>query len=240
MDKFNFVIPAAGRGSRLKPLTDEIPKCLVNISDCTILERQLSCINPNCVSSLTIVLGYKGQKIIEYVKGLSLPYDVFFVDNLDYKSSKCGTSLFNSFYKINGPIIFFNSDLLFSQKIIDDLVFSSHENIVVGTSISENFRVNKYQAKLNNRNIVDITYGNTLYDFELIGPVKLSVNVSKEIKNKVIEDKLDINTMSCFSLIKLVLKNFNFVSQDSLNYLLHEIDTLEDLKRAQVLLNEHE
>jgi len=237
MKKFNFVIPAAGRGSRLMPLTNQVPKCLVNVLKCTILEHQLNCINPIYVQSLTVVLGYKGQKIIRYIKNLNLPYEVFFVENPDYNISKCGTSLIKSFENISGSIIFLNSDLLFSKNIVDDLVFNQEDNVIVGKSMSENFRINKYHAKLNNREIVDIEYSNTSYDFELIGPVKMSFDVPKEIKKRLANLRIDINTMSCFSLIKLVLRDFNFVSNDCSNYILHEIDTIEDLKTAESLLN---
>ena len=234
--KYSIVIPAAGRGSRLKPLTNTVPKSLVQITKQSILDYQLNSLNPKYVKNLIIVLGYKGQKIINYIENMNLPYDVFFVENNNYTNSKCGTSLMKSIKIMEGPLIFFNSDLLFSSDIIEKLVTSQNKNIIVGNSIVSNFRPNKYHAKLRQTTVVDIEYSNLSYDFELIGPVKISSDVFHEINNKIVEKGIDLDTMSCFSLIKLVLANFHLEAYDSSDQLLHEIDNIDDLQKARSLL----
>lgn len=61
------MILAAGRGERLRPLTDEIPKSLVEIRGQTLLERHLENIRDAGVKTVVINLGWLGEQIIERV-----------------------------------------------------------------------------------------------------------------------------------------------------------------------------
>lgn len=58
------VILCGGKGSRLAPLTDEIPKVLVEINGKSILEYKLEFLE-DLVDEVILVVGYKKEKIIE-------------------------------------------------------------------------------------------------------------------------------------------------------------------------------
>ena len=51
------VILAAGIGNRLKPLTDKMPKSLINIGGRTVLERMLDSLVDLGITDVTIVVG---------------------------------------------------------------------------------------------------------------------------------------------------------------------------------------
>ena len=55
------MILAAGRGERMRPLTDEIPKALVEINGESLLERHLSAMAGAGVSTVVINLGWLGE-----------------------------------------------------------------------------------------------------------------------------------------------------------------------------------
>ena len=55
------IILAAGRGSRMKKLTDEGPKCLVKLRGKTLLDWQLDVFKNAGISQIAIVTGYKRQ-----------------------------------------------------------------------------------------------------------------------------------------------------------------------------------
>ena len=55
------IILAAGRGSRMKNLTDERPKCLVELRGKTLLERQLESLRDAGIREIAIVTGYKRE-----------------------------------------------------------------------------------------------------------------------------------------------------------------------------------
>ena len=60
------IILAAGRGSRLKELTDDKPKCLVELKGKTLLSRQLHSLRSAGVSEIGIVTGYKRELLKPY------------------------------------------------------------------------------------------------------------------------------------------------------------------------------
>jgi len=61
------MILAAGRGERLRPLTDEIPKSLVEVRGKSLLERHLEHVQSAGIKTVVINLGWLGDKIVERI-----------------------------------------------------------------------------------------------------------------------------------------------------------------------------
>lgn len=59
------VIPAAGQGTRLRPLTDSKPKGLVEVADKPLLAHAFDSLSQLGVSELIVVIGYQGEAIVE-------------------------------------------------------------------------------------------------------------------------------------------------------------------------------
>ncbi len=57
------IILAAGRGSRLKSLTDDTPKCMMTIQGKTLLQRQLDAYHAHGVEHVAVVRGYLAERI---------------------------------------------------------------------------------------------------------------------------------------------------------------------------------
>jgi L-glutamine-phosphate cytidylyltransferase len=57
------VILAAGQGSRLRPLTNERPKCLIEVAGETVLSRTVRTFRQAGISDVCIVVGYKAKAI---------------------------------------------------------------------------------------------------------------------------------------------------------------------------------
>jgi len=57
------LILAAGRGSRLRPLTDDRPKCMVELGGIPLLHRQLTALRSVGVGDVTVVAGYRADAI---------------------------------------------------------------------------------------------------------------------------------------------------------------------------------
>lgn len=60
------VILAAGRGSRLGSLTDERPKCLVELRGRPLLERQIEALTSAGIEEIAIVTGYQAGRLAGY------------------------------------------------------------------------------------------------------------------------------------------------------------------------------
>lgn len=79
----NAIIMAGGKGSRLSPLTDDLPKPLVKIIDKPVMEHIIGLLKKSGINDIGVTLGYKADKIIEYFGngdklGVNLTY---FVEN---------------------------------------------------------------------------------------------------------------------------------------------------------------
>jgi len=74
-------ILAGGKGERLRPLTEKIPKPLIKIKNRPILEWIILNLKKNGIKEITLLVGYKADKIKEYFKdgksyGLKINYFV--------------------------------------------------------------------------------------------------------------------------------------------------------------------
>ena len=86
MTETKALIVAAGLGSRLKHLTKDLPKCMLDFGGKTLLERQIS-VYKNCgINNISVVRGYKKNKI-QY-KNLT------YFDNDDYENNNILNSIF--------------------------------------------------------------------------------------------------------------------------------------------------
>lgn len=62
------VILAAGRGTRIRSIHGERPKCLIEVDDRTILDHQLEDLSKAGISDIAIVVGYEKNQIIAHIK----------------------------------------------------------------------------------------------------------------------------------------------------------------------------
>ena len=62
------IILAAGRGSRLLPLTKDLPKCLLPIGNTTVLGMQLDTLYANGVKTATVVTGFNSHMVNAEIK----------------------------------------------------------------------------------------------------------------------------------------------------------------------------
>ncbi len=62
------ILPVAGVGSRLRPQTHTVPKALVHVAGKPILGHILDSLQPAGVDEVVLVVGYLGEKIVDFVK----------------------------------------------------------------------------------------------------------------------------------------------------------------------------
>ncbi len=125
------IILAAGKGSRLGKLTENIPKGMLKIGDKTLIERQIE-IYRNCnVDDITIVTGYKSEKIqfsgVNYIK------------NYDFTVTNMNESLFCASKKFSDSVIISYTDIIFEPKIIQQMLESSAD---IGIAVNLNWKTN--------------------------------------------------------------------------------------------------
>ena len=65
------IILAAGRGIRMMPLTEKLPKALLPINDSTILERLVRQLLKLGIEDITVVVGFMGETVISVIGAIN-------------------------------------------------------------------------------------------------------------------------------------------------------------------------
>lgn len=110
------IIVAAGSSSRLLPITNERPKCLLEVGGQTILERALGALRESGIESIVVVRGYHSNRI-------SYP-NVTYYQNPNFRNNNILASLFCAEREMTDDFIFSYSDILYSKEIVAKLLQS--------------------------------------------------------------------------------------------------------------------
>lgn len=137
-------ILAAGIGSRLRPLTNNQPKCLVKVNGKPILEHQLDALKKAGITKVIIVVGYEGYKIEQYCKRYE-GLEIEIIYNHDYENTNNMYSMYLLRNKLKGrEFLFCNADVIYDEEIIRKIVEAKMENWIavdVGTYNEESMKV---------------------------------------------------------------------------------------------------
>lgn len=138
--KMKAIILAAGEGSRLRPLTDEKPKCLVEISGKPALQWQLETFNDLGISDISIVTGYKNSAFETY--SLKKYYNASFADtNMIY-------SLFTAQQEFNDDLIISYGDIIFNKKVLSGLLDSEGDIVIASDREWRSYWESRYDNPL--------------------------------------------------------------------------------------------
>ncbi len=113
------VILAAGSATRLRPLTEHTPKCLLEVAGRPILRRLLDHLAVLGIDEVTIVLGYLGLKIRDAVAQWSPAIRIGFVDNVDYATTNNGYSTLLAGPTAGGyEFVLLDADIVCEREVI--------------------------------------------------------------------------------------------------------------------------
>lgn len=113
------VILAAGMATRLRPLTDDRPKCLLQVGTKTLLARTIDALVENAISELVIVTGYRGEMIRQAVEAAYPALNVHYIDNADYRTTNNIYSLWLAKPFVDGhETLLLDSDILLDASLI--------------------------------------------------------------------------------------------------------------------------
>ncbi|MFZ3483170.1 sugar phosphate nucleotidyltransferase [Sphingomonas sp. 3-13AW] len=114
------VILSAGYGSRLLPLTMEIPKCLVKVEGREILLQQLTALAEAGVREAAIVVGYRHRQVREFVAERALPLRVSTVFNPFWSVSNSIGSVWVAREHLLAPFCLLNGDTIFDETVLTE------------------------------------------------------------------------------------------------------------------------
>lgn len=120
-----MILLAAGKGDRLRPYTNDRPKCLMEIAGRTLLDWQLSAARQSGIDEIVIVKGYMADSIPEEP-------DIKYYINNRYETTNMVETLWCAEPELDGEIIISYADILYETVLLHKLMQAEHDiNVVV-------------------------------------------------------------------------------------------------------------
>lgn len=126
------VILAAGMGKRLKSLTANNTKCMVKVNGVTLIERMLRQLDRLKLRRIVIVVGYQGQKLIDFISTLDVETPIEYIDNPIYdKTNNIYSLALARSALVEDDTLLLESDLIFADGTLEALVSDPYPTLAL-------------------------------------------------------------------------------------------------------------
>jgi L-glutamine-phosphate cytidylyltransferase len=238
-----MIIVAAGQGIRLRPLTNNKPKCMVEYNKKPIIDYILDAADHCNIKDIAVVNGYKKEVLERYLEDKGCT----FFTNENFDETNMVTSLFNAKEFMNDDLIISYADIVYKPEILKKLMASNADfSVVVDNEWKELWSLRMVSPledaetmKIQDGHIIELGKKPISYD-EIEGQYIGLMKVSKSALSKLIKfyetlnrskiyDGKDFNNMYMTSLIQMVIDNIMDVTPVFINGGWIEIDCIEDI-----------
>lgn len=233
------VILAAGMASRLRPLTLNTPKCLLNVGERSLLKRSMDALIQNGIRSFVIVTGYLHAMIEEFVAqeyGSSI--QVTFIHNEVFDSTNNIYSLWLARPEAEGQdVLLLDSDLLYDPQIITKVLECPAPNVL--TLIRHELGEEEMKVVVDARGAIteiNKTCNPALAVGESLGIEKMGSDytsaIYKELEGMMNTEHLE-NKYYELAFERLIAQGHTYQVVDVTDYFSCELDTVEDFENAK-------
>ncbi len=125
------VILAAGQGTRLRPLTDHCPKCLVEVQGKPMLQYQLEALSEAGLRECIIVVGHRADQVRERFGARFRNLAIRYVENALFDRTNNIYSLWLARHELTDDLLLLEGDLVFEPGLLVDLLDAPYENAAV-------------------------------------------------------------------------------------------------------------
>ncbi len=165
-------------GKRLKELTQNNTKCMVKVNGVSLIDRMLHQIERLHLERIVIVVGYEGQKLIDYIHTLGIRTPITFITNPIYdKTNNIYSLALAKDWLCRDDTLLFESDLIFEDSVLDALVNDPRDTLAL---------VDKYESwmdgtcvKLGPDDSIESFVPGKSFKFDEIGDYYKTVNLYK-------------------------------------------------------------
>lgn len=231
---------AAGKGSRLHPMTDDSPKCLTEINGHSFIERLVHTLRSNGVRRLVVVVGHLDHCIRDYLESIRGDLQIEYIENRAYRTTNNIYSLWLARERIQEPFLLVECDLIFDADLLVDML--EPDRIAVShrlpwmngstVTLCPRQRVAAFH-KGNHSSGSDATFKTVnIYSFSLSTWRRITERLSRHIAG----GKL----IGYYETVLAELVAENSLSLEAVFFdpdRWYEVDTLEDLQQAESLFS---
>lgn len=227
------LILAAGKGSRLAPLTDTVPKCCVTVQGQTILARQISALHACGIQDICVVSGYLHEVVKKEAEGLN--GDIIVIENNEYeRTNNMYSAYLGKPYLAGEAFLMLNGDVFIDDCTLQTLVsYPAADAIVVDT---ERYLEESMKVVVDGQRITHISktippqaaYGSSIDLYKFSEP---SGSLFFDTCDVFLHQKGEVKLWSEVAL-DAILHNTGF-QPCPLNGRWVEIDTMGDLEEAE-------
>jgi len=236
----DVVVLAAGVGTRLRPVTDEVPKCLVEVAGQPILGwllHQLQDMRELADLKIYVLAGYRAGDVDTFVDSVDLPVNV--VINKDYEKTNNMYSLYLSFPHL-GPgkdVIVINGDCIYDKEFVEEFLVLPSSAIAVDSSVyyqeSMKVRVRDGYVRAISKELqpsADVFTSIDLYRFSGSVREALVKTVSSYVERGELTQWTEVAIHQMLQDEDVYVQTYDIAGGPWM-----EIDTIEDLSRAEEL-----
>lgn len=192
-----FVL-AAGEGTRLRPLTNEKPKCLVEVENKPILNWQIDIFNSLGFNEINVITGYKAACVDDP--------RINKVINPRYQSTNMVYSLFCAadLFPDNDDIIISYGDIVFEKSVIEKLILAKSDVSLVIDKNWKQYWASRMDEPLSDLETLKITETDKIIEIgkkpkkyddiegQYVGLIKVRANKIRDLFNAY--NRMDKNT----------------------------------------------
>jgi choline kinase len=231
------IILAAGEAKRLRPLTQETPKCLLLVGGKPIIDYQIDNLRLFGLKDIIVVTGFMAQKLESHLTTTFTDVNWTFIRNENYQTTYPAYGLWMAKEHLNQTIIYLNGDVICHPEIIGTILSSGHESVTAIQQTGWDEEEVNVTIHKDSTEILDISkhISKEMSDGEFIGVTKIGKTFAIELEKTLGEFVAngEFQKFAADSINKTIQKGFQMFVCDVTHLPAIEIDTPEDLERAR-------
>lgn len=229
-------ILAAGRGTRISRMIENVPKCTLPINGKPLIRITIECLIKEGIEPIVCV-GYRKEKIYEALAGLEIKYYY----NPFFEVTNSIASLWFAREELKGEALILNADVFFSDGILEMILADKRENIMAIDK--SRIEVGDYFFSTTDNGCI-IKYGKDLpiqeRTCEYVGIAKIDENFT-EIFREQLDEMINLQQYQCWWENVLYTlsddKQYDINTLDINGLFWSEIDFFDDYERILNYLN---
>ncbi len=151
------IILSAGQGSRLLPLTQDRPKCLLPVGSRSVIEWQVRHLAAGGVTEIAVVLGFQSESVAAALQKLAGPnLAIRTIFNPFFKVADNLGSCWMARHEMDRDFLLLNGDTLFELAVLKKLVAESQDPITVTIDHKDEYDADDMKVRTEGRRLCEI------------------------------------------------------------------------------------